>query len=158
MKEMRRKDRQMADNVARRLLEGAEFGILATSDENNQPYGVPLNFVVYNDYIYIHSALVGHKLDNVKANEKACFTVVGNSKAVYDEDYTSYFESVIVFGKATIVEDDKEKVEALRALSKKYLPEFMDKFGDEMRKSFKETAMVKISIDKITGKEKTPFN
>ena len=156
---MIKQKRQLSDEQALELLEKGEYGIIATVGEDNQPYGVPISYVLHDNHIYCHCALAGHKLSNMKYNEKVSFTVVGKTQPKYeDDDFTTHYESTIVFGKATIVEDKEEKIEALRVLSAKYLPDFMDKFDMAIANSLPGTCVFKISIDHFTGKAKTEFN
>ena len=74
---MRRKDKAMQDGAIIGLLQNGEYGVLSTVDGNEQPYGVPLNYVLMNNCIYFHCALEGHKLDNLALNHKVSFCVVG---------------------------------------------------------------------------------
>ncbi|MDF9867689.1 nitroimidazol reductase NimA-like FMN-containing flavoprotein (pyridoxamine 5'-phosphate oxidase superfamily) [Bacilli bacterium PM5-3] len=155
--EMRRKDRKLSDEATLEILEKGEYGVLASVDENNQPYGVPISYVLHDDYIYCHCAKSGHKLDNMKINDKVSFTVVGKTQPVFEEpenDFSTYFESAIIFGKYLVVEDDDEKIEALKVLCEKYLPDFMDKFDISLKNAYKATYVFKISIDEISGKAK----
>ena len=58
MHKLRRVDRALDIETGKEILIKGEFGFLATADNENKPYGVPVNYVDYNDYIYIHSALM----------------------------------------------------------------------------------------------------
>ncbi|MDF2891616.1 MAG: Pyridoxamine 5-phosphate oxidase-related FMN-binding [Clostridia bacterium] len=103
-REMRRKDRQTSTEAAMDILQRGEYGILATLGENNMPYAVPLSYANVENCIYFHCAKVGHKLDNIKANSKVSFCVVGDTKVIPNQFSTS-FESIIAFGTAEIIED-----------------------------------------------------
>ncbi|MEN3043000.1 MAG: pyridoxamine 5'-phosphate oxidase family protein, partial [Fervidobacterium sp.] len=115
---MRRKDREASKQKAFEILSSAVYGTLSTFN-GDYPYGVPVNYVFCDDFIYIHSALEGHKLENIKKFPNVCFTVVKYCKVLPDELSTAY-ESVIVFGKAHIVESEQEKREALEKIGIKY--------------------------------------
>ncbi len=121
-KPMRRKDRQRDASEARAILKNGEYGVLATADAGGQPYGVPLSYILKDDRIYFHSALEGHKIDNIKLNNKASFTVVGRTKPVYDKNFTTLYESVIVFGEVAEVTDDEVKYAVLHALCERKVP------------------------------------
>jgi nitroimidazol reductase NimA-like FMN-containing flavoprotein (pyridoxamine 5'-phosphate oxidase superfamily) len=43
------------------LLKRGEYGILSTSDKNNRPYGIPVNYVVMEESIFFHCATEGQK-------------------------------------------------------------------------------------------------
>lgn len=153
-REMRRKDRKISDEQALDILNIQEYGTLSTVDANSQPYLTPLSYILYDNAIYFHSALVGQKIDNINYNPKVCFNVVGKTKPVYDNDFTTYFESVIVYGNASKVEEDELKIKILMLLCEKYLPEHMDKAQMDISKSLKATAIYKISIEHLSGKAK----
>ena len=152
MKSMRRVDRQMTEAEAKELLERGEFGILATVDSTGQPYGVPLNYVYFNDAVYFHCALIGKKLNDIAANPQVCFTVVGNTQVLPDKFATNY-ESVMVFGAAAIVEASDRNA-MFEALIQKYSPAFIEAGHAYIEKFQAATQVVKISVAHITGKRR----
>lgn len=152
MKSMRRVDRQMTEAEAKELLERGEFGILATVDSTGQPYGVPLNYVYFNDAVYFHCALIGKKLNDIAANPQVCFTVVGNTQVLPDKFATNY-ESVMVFGAAAIVEESDRNA-MFEALIQKYSAAFIEAGHAYIEKYRAATQVVKISVAQITGKRR----
>ena len=152
MKVMRKINRQMSDLEALELLNKGEYGILSTCGKDNQPYGVPLSYVVIDKNIYIHGAGVGAKLDNISVNEKVCFTVVGKTKVLQNQFSTEY-ESIIAFGRAIILKEE-EKYEPLMEFIRKYSPEFMEEGQNYIDRAKKETTLVKIEIYSFTGKHR----
>jgi uncharacterized protein len=153
MKNMRRTDRQMEKSQAWELLKKTEYGVLSTVDQNNHPYGTPLSYTYMDDVIYFHCAVEGSKLDNITHNSNICFTVVGPTNVLSGE-FTTNYESVMVFGEASIVEDQVEKTKALMELVKKYSPAFMEKGAAYIQKAQERTTVVKIVIGSITGKHR----
>ena len=152
MKSMRRVDRQMAETEAKELLGRGEHGVLAVIDEDGRPYGVPLNYVYFNDAVYVHCALQGKKLSAIEANPQACFTVVGKTQVLPDKFATNY-ESVIVFGTAAIV-DASEKEAALEAIIQRYSADFLEAGHAYIEKFRAATQVVKINVELITGKRR----
>lgn len=148
---LRRDDRRLEDMAAMALLKDGEYGILSTSDDNHQPYGVPVNYAVMDAHIFFHCATQGHKLDNILANRKVSFCVVGATQ-VLAETFSTRYESVIVSGLADIIEDPVLKRKALRALIVKYAPEHISAGETYMDKLFDKTTVVRISIDHRCGK------
>lgn len=153
-REMRRKDREMPYEKAEELLNKGEFGVLSTVGADGQPYAVPISYVVKNGSIYFHCARTGQKLDNLFHEPRICFCIVGGTCPVYEKNFSTYYESVIVYGKASKVEDHAEKTDALMMLARKYLPDHMDKAPADIARSLDLTAVYRISIDRLTGKEK----
>ncbi|MDU5082162.1 pyridoxamine 5'-phosphate oxidase family protein [Tissierella carlieri] len=175
MKEMRRKDREMDENFAYSIIDKAKFGTLATIDEEGNPYCIPVSIARCDNKIYIHSAYQGSKIENIKRNSKICISFVGDvnvpppgpagelEKAMEDpktfrkiasQKFTTEFESTVVFGRANIVEDEKEKILGLRLLSEKYSPWNMPYFEAAIEGSLKITCVIRIDIERITGKRK----
>lgn len=149
-KEMRRKDRVLEITEALEILKICEYGVLSTIDKNGYPYGVPLSYVYIDNSIYFHSATEGNKLDNILNNNKVSFCVVGKTSILPDKFSTKY-ESVIVFGKATeAIADEKNK--ALLEILNKYSPDFIEKGKTYIQNASSKTKVIKITIEHISGK------
>lgn len=153
-RDIRRKDRIMPDDRMREMLVISEYGVLSTVDDDGQPYGIPLSYVLMDDSIYFHVAVDGQKLDNIRTNNKVSFTCIGNTQPVYDNNFSTYYESIIVYGKAEFIQDEVKKQQVLMALAEKYLPEYLDKAPEAINRSSKITLIVKMSVEHITGKAK----
>lgn len=120
-REMRRKNCLLTNETAEKILREGDFGVLALSGDDDYPYAVPINYAVADGKIYFHSAKVGHKLDAIRRNEKASFCVV-DRREVVAEEFTTYFSSVIAFGRIKLVEDndDPDKLRGLELLANKF--------------------------------------
>lgn len=152
MKTMRRSERQMNELEALELLKKSEYGILSTCGEENQPYGIPLSYVIIDRNIYFHCAGVGTKLDNIGVNDKVCFTVVGKTKVLQDQFSTEY-ESVVAFGRAIRLVEE-EKYEPLMEFIRKYSPEFIKEGQLYIDKAKEKTTLIKIEIYSLSGKHR----
>ena len=152
--EIRRQDRILDKARAIELLQTAEYGFLSLGESRNgYAYGIPISFA-YSETdhaLYFHCAPEGHKLDNLKRNNKVAFCVVGNTKLL-SEKLSTLYESVIVFGHAEIAQTDKDKRFALRKLVEKYSPEYMEAGEKYMESALNRTLTFKITIDHITAK------
>lgn len=153
---VRRKDRLMEVEDARELLVCGEYGVMATVGPDGWPYAVALSYIVEGNAVYFHCAHEGHKIENISANPKVCFTVVGETEPVYAKNFTTYYESVVVFGRVYNVEDPIRKTELLLQMADKYLPEYMEKAPEDIARSLERTAVYRIDIEQITGKAKRP--
>lgn len=149
---MRRIRQQLPDEEVAQILERGTYGVLSVLGENGYPYGVPVNYVFHGGKIYFHSALNGHKVDAMKAHDKVSFTVVDKDTVVKDE-YTTYFRSVIAFGRVRFLEDEAEKMAALTWLGERFNPGDKEGLGKEIAKGFTHLHMVEITVDHLTGKE-----
>lgn len=134
------------------ILKENTSGVLSVYGEDGYPYGVPLSYVYADGKLYFHSAKDGHKIDAVRNNNKVSFTVIAQDNIVAEE-YTTYFQSVIAFGTARILEQDDEKRTAIEQLAEKYMPDLKEGRLQEIEKEFHRLCMIEVTIDSLTGKE-----
>ncbi|RVU55007.1 pyridoxamine 5'-phosphate oxidase family protein [Anaerosphaera multitolerans] len=151
-REMRRKKQILPLEISENILKRRTAGVLALSGDNNYPYALPISYVYYDNKIYFHCAKTGHKIDAIEKNDRVSFCVIDKDRIVAEE-FTTYFRSVIVFGKAHILENAEEKRRALKLLAEKYSPEFMESSEVEIKREFNLVTVVEISIEHISGKE-----
>lgn len=149
---MRRKERKSTHEDAISWLANCAYAVLCMTDENNNPYGVPISPVLEGDVVYFHCATKGLKLDCVLHHPEVCL-VCADGVVPIPEKYTTAYQSVIAFGTATIVDDDEEKLHALRLITEKYASSHLDAFDDAIKRSFRATTLVKIQINKLSGKQ-----
>lgn len=151
---MRRIRQQLPLEETKQILSEATSGVLSVIGDNGYPYGVPLSYVYADGKIFFHCALQGHKIDAIRENPKVSFCVIVKDNVV-PQRFTTFFRSVIAFGKARILEDNEEKMAALRLLAARYSDATVtDKMtDDEIAGGFKRLLMVEIEIERLTGKE-----
>ena len=154
-REKRRNKQLLSDEDTRAVMERCTNGTLACSGDGGYPYAVPVSYVYYNDKIYLHSAKAGHKVDSILKDPKVSFAVIDEDKIVSAE-YTSYFRSVIAFGKARIVEGE-EWFDGFRALVEKYSGELPQEAKIKEIEGCKASLIIAIDIDHMTGKEAIEF-
>ena len=148
---MRRRDRELDEAEAMGLLREVEWGVLATVDEAGWPYAVPVNHAVVDGALIIHCATAGHKLANLAANPRISYCAVTAAETLPLELATRY-ASVIVFGQAELLTDGEEKRAALRALGLRFAGEHPDAVDQEIAKDLFHTAVLRIRIERATGK------
>lgn len=153
-RQMRRIRQQLPREVAEEILKSATAGVLSVNGDDGYPYAVPLSYVYDAGNIYFHSALQGHKIDAIRRNPKVSFCVIAEDD-IKPKEFTTYFRSVIAFGKARIIEDDAEKMSALRLLAARYsdstvTPGMTEK---EIAGGINRLLMVEVTIEHLTGKE-----
>ena len=150
-RQMRRKNQLLSEAECIEILNRNTSGVMSVIVDNGYPYGVPLSYVYLDGKIYFHCAVSGHKIDAIKNNDKVSFCVVDQDKVVPDE-YTTYYRSVIIFGKARILQNEDEIKYTLTQLAKKYAPdESLSSINNEMKKC-PHLLMLEIKIDHMTGK------
>ena len=151
-REMRRKRQQLSDEESVAILRKATSGTLALLGDNGYPYAVPLSYVYSEGKLYFHSAMEGHKVDAIRNCDKASFCVI-DSDDVKPQQYTTYFRSVIAFGKIHIVEDDAQRLTAARLLGNRYNPGHNEALEKELENGFKRMLVICLDIKHLTGKE-----
>lgn len=152
-REMRRKRQLLsaAENIG--ILQSATSGVLSLTGDGGYPYGVPISFVYDKGKLYFHSATSGHKIDAINTNDKASFTVIEQDRIV-SEEFTTYFRSVIAFGRVRILDDEDEKMKAITMIADRYSPRAdPESRNKEIAKGFHHTHIIEFSIEHITGKE-----
>lgn len=147
---MRRFRQELPASETERILRNGKYCVMAVSGDDDYPYAVPVNYVYDGSSIYIHSASQGHKIDAIRRNPKCSLCIVDRDDVI-PEEFTSYFRSVIVFGKAHFVESTEDKVAALRLLGDKYSPGIDPEA--EIRRFITTVCIIRIDIDSIAGKE-----
>ena len=150
-REIRLKDRSVNDEKIIEIFRTGSFGVLSTTGEDGYPYGVPLNYTYFDNCICFHCAQQGHKLENIKFNEKVSFCVVTRSDVLANKFDTDY-ESAIAFGTAIEVTDIAEKEEILMSVLKKYSAGYIEAGENYMKKYWDETRVLKIAIEQLSGK------
>ncbi|WP_132026825.1 pyridoxamine 5'-phosphate oxidase family protein [Keratinibaculum paraultunense] len=139
----------MEDTVA--VMNRCTNGLLACLGDEDYPYAVPISYVYLNEKIYFHSAKAGHKVDAIMKNPKVSFSVI-DEDTIVGEEYTTYFRSVIAFGKARVVEGN-ERLEVFKDLVEKYSGDQPEEAKYEKIIGCNETYIIAIDIEYITGKE-----
>ncbi|MCH5240729.1 MAG: pyridoxamine 5'-phosphate oxidase family protein [Muribaculaceae bacterium] len=148
---MRRFKQQIPMAEAKDILKKATNGVLCLVDYDERPYGVPMSFIYDGDRsIYFHCALTGRKIDCIKHNPFASFTLIDQDE-IHPEEFTTYYRSVIVEGIIKIIEERDEMIEALKLLSTKYSPGI--DCEPEIEKGLNRVLILKLEVDSITGKE-----
>lgn len=151
-REMRRNKQLLSDAETLTILTTATAGTLALSGDNGYPYAVPLSFVYKDGKLYFHIAREGHKIDSIRRNDKASFCVIDKDEVITPE-LTTYYRSVIVFGRIRLIEDEADIINALRWLAEKYSPGYDERAQQAIAREFKIVAIAELVIEHLTGKQ-----
>ncbi|HIZ17332.1 MAG TPA: pyridoxamine 5'-phosphate oxidase family protein [Firmicutes bacterium] len=152
-RQMRRKNQQLSLEECSEILVNGSSGVLALEGDDGYPYAVPLSFVYNDKKIFFHSAKTGHKIDSIKSNDKASFCVIARDD-VRPEEYTSYFKSVIAFGKIRILKDEEEIRKAIALLAIKYnSQDSIEKRERAIEAGYANLCMLELKVEHLTGKQ-----
>lgn len=128
---MRRNEFEITDKkIIHTLLNECEYGTLSLID-NNVPYGIPLNFVWWEEGVAFHGAKEGKKIELIAQNPNASLSIVKPYSLLpsYFSETTSacpasqLYASIIMQGVITIIDTNEQKASALNALMEKLQPE-----------------------------------
>ena len=151
---LRRKDKMIGElEELHRILDEAEVLRMAMIDEG-RPYVVPLNFAREGDDLWIHCASEGRKLRCLRRDETVCvevdrfFEIVRGSKDPC-AGWTTRYESVIGFGAAEIVVDDRDKLQGLETIMRRFSGRGDWVFSSE---ALAETTVIRVRLESLTGK------
>lgn len=171
---MRRKDREMGRDFGYYVIDKARYGILSMID-GDEPYGIPLSIVRHEENLYFHSAKDGRKVCTLTNNPSVSVAFVGEiripdnfteeelkeiasdeSKAILliSSVFTTEYESAVIKGKVEIVEDEEERIKAMRLICEKYIPKKMKYFDMAIKAGLKRTNIYRIRMEEIKSKRK----
>ncbi|MBK5254082.1 MAG: pyridoxamine 5'-phosphate oxidase family protein [Peptostreptococcaceae bacterium] len=147
-------DRFLSKENAIKLLETNDTGVLSVVTLENKPYGVSVNYFYdeKTNALYFHSKPNGRKIESIKKNPEVSFIVFDKNEIIVNA-YITHYQSTIVTGKATIIEDEEETRFYLEKFCLHTVPDRMDRFDAVVEGFIKNMVMVKVSITAISGKQ-----
>ena len=149
---MRRIRQQLTHDECIDILRRATAGVLAVTGDGGYPYAVPLSHVYAGGRLYFHSALQGHKVDAIAADARCSFCIIDRDE-VHPESFTTHFKSVIAFGRIHIIDDDEERLAALRMLGRRHAPHDAAGLQREIDKDYGRVLLLRLDIEHLTGKQ-----
>lgn len=151
-REMRRFKQALTAEECKEVLKTSKRGVLSVHGDDGYPYGIPVNHFYDEEKgkIYFHCAVTGHKTDAIKRNDKVSFVTTNGGEKREDEWFLR-FQSVVVFGRAKLVEDEKEIEKICSALCGKF-GQGKEYEESEWKKYGKNVSCVEITIEHMTGK------
>ena len=149
---MRRFCQQLTKSECDAILSMGTSGTLALLGDNGYPYAVPISYVYADGKLYFHSANTGHKVDAIRQYDKASFCVIV-ADDIHPSEFTTYFRSVIVFGRIQIIESEDERMYAASLLGARYNPGDDAGLQKELEKGLSHMLVFRLDIEHITGKE-----
>ncbi len=145
------------------FLNSERIGRISTVDENGFSFIAPMNFVYFEDAIYVHGFPRGEKYSNIERNPKCGFEV--DKELAFLPSYffdpptdaslaDTLYISVVIKGTAETVDDVKEKARALNALMEKIQTEGgYERLAPEMS-TVRGVRLLKIIPHIMTGRYK----
>ena len=151
-RKMRRFNQQITDAECIEILKNTKRGVLSLLGEDGYPYGIPIDhwYCEEDGRIYFHGAKEGHKIDAIKACDKASY-------CVYDEGYRKEGEwalnikSVVTFGRIRLVEDEDTARKICTELVRKFTDD-QDYLEKELQNAFPRVQCLELIPEHMTGK------
>jgi nitroimidazol reductase NimA-like FMN-containing flavoprotein (pyridoxamine 5'-phosphate oxidase superfamily) len=125
---------------------------------DGQPFVIPTSFGRKDDRLYIHGSAASRMLRQLKEDVQVCVTVTlldGLVLARSIFNHSMNYRSVVVLGKATLVDDPKEKLEALRLLAEHIIPGRWADSRQPNERELKATSVLRLPIEEFSAKVRT---
>lgn len=162
LRAMRRRDRAVSESAAvAAMLDRFAVGVLATSGAE-RPHLNPNLFVFDSEAsrLYLHTAGTGRTRSAVAANPSVAFCAYELGRLLPAETalaFSAEYRSVLLVGRASVVEDRDEARRALRALLRRYAPHLRPgrDYRDVTDGELARTTVVRVDVESWSGKVST---
>jgi len=122
---------------------------------DGQPFVIPTSYGRKDANLYIHGSAASRMLRNMKDAIPVCITVTlldGLVLARSIFNHSMNYRSVVILGKATLVDDPEEKLEVLRLLSEHILPGRWAESRQPNASELKQTSVLRLPIEEFSAK------
>jgi nitroimidazol reductase NimA-like FMN-containing flavoprotein (pyridoxamine 5'-phosphate oxidase superfamily) len=122
---------------------------------DGQPFVIPTSYGRTDDSLYIHGSAASRMLRQMKESVPVCVTVTlldGFVLARSIFNHSMNYRSVVVLGKAELVDDPEEKIEALRLLSEHVIPGRWADARQPNERELKATSVLRVPIEEFSAK------
>jgi nitroimidazol reductase NimA-like FMN-containing flavoprotein (pyridoxamine 5'-phosphate oxidase superfamily) len=122
---------------------------------DGQPFVIPTSYGRKDACLYIHGSAASRMLRQFKEGVAVCITVTlldGLVLARSIFNHSMNYRSVVILGKATLVDDPAEKLEALRLLSEHILPGRWADSRQPNERELKATSVLRVPIQEFSAK------
>ncbi|NLG98698.1 MAG: pyridoxamine 5'-phosphate oxidase family protein [Chloroflexi bacterium] len=151
-RKMRRFKQAVPEEECKKILTEEKRGAFSVIGDNGYPYTIPINFYYdeTDNRIYFHGAKEGHKVSAITNCNKVCFTT-WNTGFKKEGHWEWNVTSVIVFGRAKLIDDRELTEDKLRKLALKYYPT-REEVEEGLARSIDRVQLFAIDIEYMTGK------
>ena len=122
---------------------------------DGQPFVIPTSYGRNGDNLYIHGSAASRMLRHAKEGVPVCVTVTlldGLVLARSIFNHSMNYRSIMILGKATLVDDPAEKIEALRLLSEHIIPGRWADSRQPNERELKATSVLRVPIEEFSAK------
>ena len=122
---------------------------------DGQPFVIPTSYGRKDASLYIHGSAASRMLRQMKDGVPVCITVTlleGLVLARSIFNHSMNYRSVVILGKAKLVDDPEEKLAALRILSEHILPGRWEDSRQPNERELKATSVLRVPIEEFSAK------
>ena len=126
--------------------------------DGGQPCVIPIGYARAGDQLYIHGSPASRMLRALEGGADACVTVTlldGFVLARSAFHHSMNYRSVVVFGRARLVTDRDEKLEALRAFTDHVVPGRWAEVRQPNDRELNATKVIALPLDEASAKVRT---
>ena len=148
---MHKASRQLSDAETMEILKKGDHGTLSVQGDDGYPYATPINYIVVDGKVYLHSAPYGYKIECLQRSPKCCFSAIISAQIIPSK-ITAAFESVVLTGTAVFVTDQAEKRTGLENFVTQKHPGYEELGFKMIDKQIDKTAVIRLDPVSLTGK------
>jgi nitroimidazol reductase NimA-like FMN-containing flavoprotein (pyridoxamine 5'-phosphate oxidase superfamily) len=125
---------------------------------DGQPYVIPTNFGRNGETLYLHGSAASRMLRTLSEGVPVCVTVTLADGLVLARSafhHSVNYRSVVVLGAARLVEDAREKMEALRLFTEHVMKGRWDQIRWPTEQELKATTVLALPLEEVSAKVRT---
>ena len=125
---------------------------------NDRPFVIPMAYGRESDRLYLHGSPVSRLLKTLEQGVDVCLTVTLLDALVVARSlfhHSMNYRSVVLFGKAQLVENDSEKMTALQAFTDHMIPDRWQQARLPNDRELKATTVLSFPIEEGSAKVRT---
>jgi uncharacterized protein len=125
---------------------------------DGQPFVIPTGYARMDDKLILHGSQASRMLCALKSGIDVCVNVTlidGLVLARSAFHHSMNYRSVVIFGRATLIEDEEEKIAALFALSEQIIPGRWEEAREPNQSELQQTTVLSLPVDEASAKIRT---
>jgi nitroimidazol reductase NimA-like FMN-containing flavoprotein (pyridoxamine 5'-phosphate oxidase superfamily) len=123
-----------------------------------QPFVIPTGYARSGDRLYLHGSSASRMLRTLHQGVDVCVTVTLVDAFVLARSgfhHSMNYRSVVVLGKATLVTDREEKLDALQSFTDHIVPGRWNEVRPPTDQELKATSVLSLPLDEVSAKMRT---
>ena len=125
---------------------------------DGQPYVIPTNYGRSGDTLYLHGSAASRMLKTLSGGVPVCVTVTHVDGLVLARSafhHSVNYRSVMILGRAQLVEDPAEKMEALRLFTEHVIKGRWDDVRTPTEQELRATTVLSLPLEEVSAKVRT---